>query len=93
MRKVSIVEFRANMAQELKNLPFALISHGKVITICTDPKEIKCTDFGKCTDSPIEKCTELPKKVIPIDKSVQIEYSAVWSGGYSKERQTRKKAK
>lgn len=60
MRRVSITDFRANMAKELKNLPFALIRDGKVIAkVCTEVP-IVCT--GKVIQ--IKESVQNPKKSV-----------------------------
>lgn len=86
MRTVSITEFRANMAKEIADLLFALTKDAKVVAkVCTEAAVPILPLLGTPRKS-------VQKKVVPIKKSVQNE-PAVFKGGYSKEHQTRKKAK
>ena len=97
MRKLSISKFRANMLQELQNLPVLLTRDGK-------PFAKVCTDLSKvCTNNVVKlkKFVQTPGKSVQVKKkSVQtvIDEASSFSHDpffkpHTKEHQTRKKAK
>ncbi len=101
MRTLSIRQFRANMAQELKNLPFALTRQGE--TIACVVSQVYTTSQGVHKE-PDKACTQQDAGVHKLhvineaDSISEQTYKAIVDGDpffrpHSKDQQTRKKGK
>jgi len=93
MRKVSIKQLYRSLSKELGDLPFVVTRGGIIVALVELPeKGLDIKPTGLDIDSGIEK----PKSPIKTKRDAKkkiIELNPGWNGGYSKEQQTRKKAK
>lgn len=97
MRMLSISKFRANMVEEMKNLPLLLTKDGKAVAkVCTDLSKV-CTNNVVTSEKFVQTSVKPAPKKGKFVQTIVDEASSFTHDPYfkphTKEHQARKKAK